>query len=141
MKVLRILIACGLVTLQGCASGRKLVSIEKFPPQVAFSQRSNGRVSTTALTHGEPLVEIIEDWCQANPSGWTKSHDTFAPVFEYRGPNFSLNVRSDFVVANVKGANGSWKQFIKPTPPSLWDGVNQLVGSKTNKVDPSNGTK
>lgn len=95
-----------LVTFQGCAGGRKHMMVVKFPSHMVFRydiyEVSDGKLSETILTQGEPLTDLIEKWCNDNMSGWSTSWDSFAPSFVYRTPDFSMNVRSDFIVANIK---------------------------------------
>lgn len=137
MHAMRIgaLLAAIFVVL-GCSSGKQDMRIQEFPSQVVFTYRiADGSLAKTVLTHGEPLADIIGKWCRDNTSDWSKSHDTFAPSFEYRTADAFLNVRSDFVVANIRRTNGRWVQLIKPTPPQLWEEINRLVALKVHALD------
>jgi hypothetical protein len=112
----------------GCSSDKQNVRIQEFPSQVEFRYSgADGRLSKTVLTHGEPLADLIEKWCRDNASGWSKSHDTFATSFEYRTADAFLNVRSDFVVANIKKADGRWVQLAwistLTNSPNAGDGI------------------
>jgi hypothetical protein len=128
-KYISLIILC--LISPGCMNSTRKLEIQTFPSQMTFEQgASDGTVSDIELLRGDPLVEVIEMWCRDNTTEWSKSYDTFAPVYLYRTASASLNVRHDFVVANVKQRNGKWIQLIKPTPQGLWDTVTNLAAER-----------
>jgi hypothetical protein len=130
-------VLAGVVVLQGCEKGNRSMMLGQFPPEATLvCVGHDGRMLQTVVTNGEPLADLIEKWSRDNTSGWSKSYDTFAPSVEFRAPDISLNVRSDFVVANMKKPNGKWIQLKKPTPASLWNDITKLVAVKTNEIAP-----
>ena len=132
-----IFVLISVVILQGCMKGDKSMMLERFPSEATLvCVGHNGKMLQTVVTNGEPLMDLIEKWSRDNTSGWSKSCDTFAPSVEFRTPNISLNVRSDFVVANIKKTNGKWIQLKKPTPAPLWNDITNLVAFKTNEIAP-----
>lgn len=94
--------------------------------------RSDGKYLETIVTRGDPLAVLIENYCNNNTFGWSKSWDTFAPTFEYHSPNFLINVRSDFIVTNIKQADGSWIQRKKQTPLNLWKEICKEAAIESN---------
>ena len=110
-----------MILFQGCAGNKKHSQSLEFPERTSFGYtRSNGRYLEIIVTRGDPLAVLIENCFKNNTYGWSKSWDTFVPGFQYRAPNFVINVRSDFIVASIKQADGDWIQIKKQTPVNLW---------------------
>jgi hypothetical protein len=126
-------VIASVVVFQGCAKSDRNMIFGQFPREATLvCMGHDGKLLQTVVTNGEPLADLIENWSRDNTSGWSKSYDTFAPSVEFRTSDILLNVRSDFVVANVKKPNGKWIQLKKTTPAPLWNEITKLVAVKTN---------
>ena len=92
-----------LILFQGCVGNKKSIEGLDFPEHIFFrSEDEHGNRSEEKIKRTDPRAGLIETYLKQGAEGLSASWDTFVPCFEFRATNFLINVRSDFIVANIK---------------------------------------
>jgi hypothetical protein len=60
----------------------------------------------------------IKEWLKQHGSGWKPSLVSYAPVQLIEGDGYTLNFHRDHCIANVRAADGTWRQLVKDLKPS-----------------------
>jgi len=81
---------------------------------------------------GTEMFSLIRRTLMSNLGDWKTSYQTYAPGYEVRSWDFTLNVTHDLLVLNYRTKKGCWRQVIRSHPKGFRDTFVALVEKETH---------